>query len=178
MKKIDNPEIDINLDDFPDNLVKLITELIEDKHYPEKHNARIALVKMGKRIIPQMHRLLDYGNSELRLEAAKVVQLIADRKSIPILIELLGDNETDIRWIAAEGLVKVGRRSILPLLKSVRGSKSNVFLNQGTHHVLNSLLSEKERHKLGPLLHSLENYHQLGGTAPAEAANALKTVFK
>jgi hypothetical protein len=178
MKKNNNAEIDINLDDFPDKLVKLIIGLLDDKNYHKKHNARIALVRMGKDIIPHMHKLLASGNSALRMEVAKVIELITDRRSIPLLIDLLEDKESGIRWIAAEGLVKIGRRTILPLLKSVRDSKSQNFLYQGAHHVLNGLLSKKEKNKFLSLMLSLKNYHELGGTAPAEASKALKTVFK
>lgn len=81
---------------------------------------------MGKTIISQMHKLLDSENDSLRMEAAKIIELIADRRSIPLLINLLDDTKFDIRWIAAEGLIKIGRRSILPLLKSVREGESSL----------------------------------------------------
>ncbi len=178
MKKTDAPLIGINLDDFPDKLVKLIIGLLDDKDYPDKHNARIALVKLGKPIIPYMHRLLSSEDSVIRMEAAKVVEQIADRRSIRLLIGLLEDKEIGIRWIAAEGLINIGRSSILPLLRSVRDSKNPVFLYRGAHHVLNGLLNEEEKKNLETLLLSLDNYHQLGGTSPALASKALKTVFK
>jgi HEAT repeat protein len=178
MKNTDNSEMDSILNDFPENLVKLIHGLLDDKNYTIKHNAGKALVKKGKTIIPQMHKLLSSKNSLLRKEAARIVELIADRRSISLLIGLLEDKESDIRWIAAEGLVKIGRQSILPLLKSVRDNKNSYYLNTGAHHVLNSLLQEKEKKELVPLMQSLGNYHQMGGIASAEAVNALKTVFK
>ncbi|MGA2406446.1 MAG: hypothetical protein ABSF81_06815 [Bacteroidales bacterium] len=52
-----------------------------------------------------MHKLLDSKNGLLRTEAAKIVELIADKRSIPLLINLLDNNEFEIRWIAAEGLI-------------------------------------------------------------------------
>jgi len=116
------------------------------------------MVRMGKTIIPQMHKMLDSENNMLRMEAAKIVELISDRRSIPLLIGLLDDKEFEIRWIAAEGLIKIGRRSILPLVKSVRDGKSSHFHNEGTHHVLLGLLNKTEKKKLTPLLLSLENY--------------------
>jgi len=61
---------------------------------------------MGTEIIPQMHKLLGSPNRLLCMEAAKIVELIADRRSIPLLIGLLDDKEFEIRWIAAEGLIK------------------------------------------------------------------------
>jgi len=178
MKKSDITDIDNALKDFPDNLSKLIKGSLDTKNSVKKLAARSTLAGMGKTIIPKMHKLLDSENGLIRMEAAKIVELIADRRSIPLLINLLDDKEFEIRWIAAEGLIKIGRRSILPLLKSVRDGESSYFLNKGVHHVLLSLLTETEKGKLGPLLFRLENYHQLGETAPVEASKALSAVFK
>jgi HEAT repeat protein len=178
MKKIDKTEIDNALNDFPGNLAKLIKGSLDTKNSGKKLAARSTLVRMGKTIIPQLHRLLDSENGLLRMEAAKIVELIADRKSIPFLINLLDDKEFEIRWIAAEGLIKIGRHSILPLLKSVRDGKSSFILNKGAHHVLLSLLDENEKDKLTSLLLSLDDAQELGETAPVEAALAIKTIFK
>src|SRR5664280_1905400 len=177
MKEIDNTEIDNALDDFPGNLAKLIKESLDTKNSDKKLAARSTLVRMGKTIVPQLHRLLDSKNGLLRSEASKIVELIADRRSIPFLIRLLDDKEFEIRWIAAEGLIKIGRRSILPLIKSVRDGKSSFIFNKGAHHVLNGLLNESEKNKVRPLLLSLDDSHELGETAPVEASKAIKTIF-
>jgi hypothetical protein len=177
MKKIKKENIN-SLGDLPDNLVKLINESLDTDDYSKKLSARETLVMMGNTIIPQVHKLLDSENELLRMEAAKIVELIADRRSIPLLINLLDDPLFDIRWLAAEGLIKIGRRSICPLLKSVRDGRSSLFFNRGTHHILLDLVNEKEKNKLMPLLQSLDNYHELGETAPVQASIALKTVFK
>ena len=178
MKTCSNPAIDINLNEFPDNLVNLITGLLDDKDYSIKHNARSTLVKMGKTVIPQMHKLLASKKEAIRIEAARIVELIVDRKSISLLIGLLDDTEFDIRWIAAEGLIRIGRRTILPLLKSIRDRESSYFVNKGARHVLINLQHEKEKEKLRPLLQSLDNYRELGEIAPVEASRALINVFK
>lgn len=178
MNKNNNSEIDINLKDFPDNLTSLIKESLGSKNSVKKLAARSKLVRMGKTIIPKLHRLLNSENALLRMEAAKIVELIADTRSIPFLINLLNDKEFEIRWIAAEGLIKIGRRAILPLLKSIRDGKSTFILNKGAHHVLLSLLNENERNKLTSLLLSLDDAQELGETAPVEASVAIETIFK
>jgi HEAT repeat protein len=178
MKKNKEEEINNNLSNFPDNLVKLIKGSLDTKDLSKKLSARENLVNMGKTIIPQMHKLLDSKNDSLRMEAAKITELIADRRSIPLLINLLDDPFFDIRWIAAEGLIKIGRRSICPLLRSVRDGRNSLFSNRGAHHILLGLVDEKEKNKLMPLLQSLDNYQELGETAPVQASIALKTVFK
>jgi HEAT repeat protein len=159
MNKNDSSEIDISLKDFPDNLTSLIKESLDSKNSVKKLAARNNLVGMGKIIIPKIHKLLSSENPLLRMEAAKIVELIADRRSIPFLINLLDDKEFEIRWIAAEGLIKIGRRAILPLLKSIRDGKSSFILNKGA-------------------LLTLDDAQELGETAPVEASEAIKTIFK
>ncbi len=178
MKKSDISDIDNALKDFPVNLAKLIKGLFDTKNSVKKLAARNALQEMGKTIIPRLHGLLDSDNGLLRLEVAKTVALIADRRSIPVLIRLLDDIEFEIRWIAAEGLIKIGRRSILPLLRSIGSGDGSYYLNKGAHHVLNGLLNESEKKKFKPLLSSLDNVKELGETSPLEASKAMKTAFK
>lgn len=178
MNKNNSSEIDINLKDFPDNLTSLIKESLDSKNSVKKLAARSTLVGMGKSITPKLHKLLNSENGLLRMEAAKIVELIADRRSIPFLINLLGDKEFEIRWIAAEGLIKIGRPAILPLLKSIRDGKSSFILNKGAHHILLSILKEDEKNKLTKLLLSLDDAQELGETAPVEASEAIKTIFR
>ena len=160
--------------DCPGYLINLIKESLDVKNVHKKLSSRKTLVKMGKKILPQMNKLIKSGDFLIRKEAAKIIELIGERKSIPVLIKLLDDIEFDIRWIAAEGLIKIGRRSIRPLLKSVRDGNNSIITNEGAHHVLISLLNENEKKGEMSLLLSLENYHILGATAPAEASLALR----
>jgi HEAT repeat protein len=178
MNKNDIAEIDISLKDFPDSLSSLIKESLDSKNPVKKLAARSTLVGMGKTIIPKLHKLLNSENSLLRMEAAKIVELMADRRSIPFLINLLDDKEYEIRWIAAEGLIKTGWRSILPLLKAVRDGRSSFLFNKGAHHALNGLLNESQKGKLSTLLLSLDDSHELGETAPVEASEAINIIFK
>jgi HEAT repeat protein len=178
MKNVTNTCTDITLYTFPVNLVKLISALSDDEDYSNKKNARITLERMGKKVIPQLHKLLTSENSLLRMEAAKIIKAIADRRSIPLLITLLDDIEFDIRWTAAEGLIKIGRKSITPLLKAIRDGKSSLLLNKRAHHILNDLLLKSEKEKLSSLMLSLDDYLGLIEIAPVEAQNALKTYKK
>jgi HEAT repeat protein len=167
-------EVQTQLKELPVYLANLITELLYGEDFAIKHNARISLVKMGKRIIPSIHKLLSSKNTTIRMEAAKVVELVATPRSIPFLITLMDDPVFDIRWIAAEGLVRIGRKSIKPILISVCGNKSTLFFDESAHHVLGSLLYDNEKLSLSSLMLSLDNHHETGETTPVEAAKALK----
>jgi hypothetical protein len=177
MKENDNSEIDKLLADCPVYLLSLIKASLDTKNVNKKLSSRKTLVKMGRKILPQMYKLLKSGDVSLRMEAAKIIELIGDTTSIPVLIELLEDKEFDIRWIAAEGLIKTGRRSIRPILKSVRDGKNSILLNEGAHHVLISLLTESEKQNEMQLLLSLDNHHSLGAIAPVKASIALGPVI-
>ena len=178
MKKNSENDINNSLSNYPDHLVKLISDSLDTADFSKILITRETLVQMGGKIIPHIHKLLSSENDSLRMEAAKIVELIADRRSIPLLLSLLDDRVFDIRWIAAEGLIKIGRPAICPLLQSVRDGKSALIFNRGSHHILLGILDEEEKKRLMPLLQSLDNYHELGETAPVLASIALKTVFR
>jgi hypothetical protein len=177
MEKNDNSEIDKILIDTPLNLVNLIKASVDTKNFSKKLSSRRTLVKMGKKILPQMHKLLKSGDVLIRMEAAKISELIANRMSISVFIDLLDDTEFDIRWIEAEGLIKIGRRSKRTILKSVRDGNNSIILIEGAHHVLISLLNEIEKKKEMSLLLGLENYHLSGAIAPVEASIALGPII-
>jgi HEAT repeat protein len=177
-EKKDKIEIGEELKELPDDLAILIKELLDDKNYPENHNSRILLVNKGKSILPHLSKLLKSENKILRIEVAKIIELIADRRSIKTFIQLLDDPEFEVRWIAAEGLIKIGRSTIIPLLKLVRDGGGNYYVNRGVHHILTNLLYENEKKKISGFLRSLEDYHELGEIAPVEASKALLTLFK
>ena len=178
MKKTDIIKLDKILNDFPESLGKLIKESFESKNYRKKIDARNTLVKKDKTIVPPMHKLLESESNLIRRKAIKIVELFADRRSIPVFINLLDDDEFEIRWIAAEGLVRIGRYSILPLLESVRYGDSSFIHNKAVYHALLGLLNEKEKENLLSLFHSLDDYHELGETAPVEASQAIKAIYK
>jgi HEAT repeat protein len=71
MKNVTNTCTDITLYTFPVNLVKLISALSDDEDYSNKKNARITLERMGKKVIPQLHKLLTSENSLLRMEVPR-----------------------------------------------------------------------------------------------------------
>jgi len=177
MKESSVLKVPVDLKILPLPLQSLISDMLYAEDFTRKHNARVILVKMGKSIIPSIHKLLFSKDVRIRMEAAKVIELISDKRSIPYLIVLLDDPIFDIRWIAAEGLVRIGRKSIRPLLRSICSTKSSLFLDKSAHHVLGRLLYEEEKTRLDVLMLSLDNFHEIGSTAPAEALKALK-MFK
>ena len=72
---------------------------------------------------------------------------MADPAATAALIAGLESTNSGIRWLAAEGLVKIGRRALRPLLQRLTGEKLSVWLRNGVVHALNKIhwADEQER---------------------------------
>ena len=105
----------------------------------ERKKARAELVRMGRGVLDYLTEYADHPKHIFRWEALKVMEEIADPTSIPFFIDALEDEESDIRWIAAEGLINIGRESIVPLLETIIKKTDSIFVLEGTHHVFHDL---------------------------------------
>lgn len=112
-----------------------LISLLKSENGIERKNARDKLVAKGKVVIEYLNELLDSPKHLHRWEAVKTLEEIAEPDSIPILIQALDDDKSDVRWIAAEGLIKIGKQSLKPLLKALTKKTDSVFLLEGAHHV-------------------------------------------
>lgn len=141
-------------------LEELIQQLCnEDGH--ERKIARKKLVAIGEEALEHVGGLLNHPKHVCRWEAMKVIEEIGEPKSIPVFIEALEDEKSDIRWIGAEGLIRTGKHSLKPLLKAVAENYDSVFILNGAHHVITELHVKKELPKDFPakkLLSLLKNY--------------------
>jgi len=106
--------------------------------------ARYELVKMGKPAIDYLIGLQFLDNPHIRWEAIKTMSQIADPVAIPILINALENDRFDVRWLAAEGLIEIGRESVIPLLRALQERLGSKFLIEGVHHVLKELISRNQ----------------------------------
>lgn len=126
----------------------------------EREKARKALVKIGRGSIDILMELLSHPKHIYRWEAVKTLEEIADPVAIPILIKALEDDKSDVRWIAAKGLIKFNKLSIKPLLKILEEKSDCVFILEGAHHVFYDLRENEAFPKKFPidkLLSELKN---------------------
>jgi len=177
MEKKRNKQVDVDVEEFSESVAEKIPDLAEINNYQKKTSTRRYLSDMGKKILPQIYKLLRSKNMHLRMEASKIIRQIGDKESIPILIDLLDDDEGSVRWIAAEGLVHIGRDSILPLLNKIVEKGNDKNFMAGARYALLRLFSEEEKEQFQPLLQSLKGRNFMSLLAPVEAFRAL-IIFK
>jgi HEAT repeat protein len=141
---------------FDEHTLERLNRLVSLNNYHKHIEAKNELVKMGKRILPVMNTLIKSELTVLRREAIKIIMLIANRSSIPMAIRMLEDSDGDIRWMAAETLIKIGRVSIRPLLKALIDDSHSYYLRKGAHHVLSELIRDYDAKEFKELLHMLD----------------------
>ncbi len=125
----------------------------------EREKARNKLVKLGKPVIDYLIGLQYASTKQVRWEAIKTLSQIAAPESIPILINALENDDLDVRWLAAEGLVAIGTTSINPLFESLVGGQNSRYLLEGAHHVLKSLQVKHLFFDDGGVINMIEHYN-------------------
>lgn len=171
MKTKENIETGINEHKLQPKVKNLLNDLMDESTMKRK-NARHFLESEGEAVLDDLYVLLRAKNHQLRWEAAKALEDIASPKSMKVFVKMMHDGESEFRWMAAEGLRKIGRESIPAVLKLVEDSGQSPHIRIGAHHVLNALFIDQEKLQYKNLMDALSNSNELGETAPVWAAYA------
>ena len=153
-----------------------IPELIEAMASPSpvaRRKARETLVALGKPTVPLLIQLLSHCKPHVRWEAAKALGCIADPIAASALVNALKDRDGDVRWLAAEGLARLGQDALHPLLAALIERNESDWLCEGAHHVCHALLKKRSLGQvLQPLLAALKQ-SEPEAAAPLAAYTAL-----
>ena len=145
-----------------------------------RERSREALVAAGTCAVTRALVIeLSDPRRRVRWEAAKALAVIADPISAPALVDALDDDDDDVRWIAAEGLVAMGREGLLTVLGGLIKRAQSLAFCRGAHHVLHDLghirCPQKRLNSaaIAPVLNALEQTEP-AMMAPAAAMKALR----
>lgn len=125
-------------------LFKLI-EALGDENGLVRQRARLQLEHLGQESIPVLVEALESPNVHTRWEAVRALGEIRNSKAAAALVNKLMDEDTGVRWSAMEGLSRMGRDCLHPLLESFIKNFDSLRLREGVHHILHVL---KDRNKL------------------------------
>jgi HEAT repeat protein len=142
-----------------------------------RQRARNSLVAVRKPAIVHLAKLTKDRNEQVRWEAAKALGEIADPKAAPPLTCALEDEEFDVRWLAAEGLITLKSKGLPPLLRALLKRPQSVWLREGAHHVLHDLSRTSLRKQVKALMEALEGVEPEIEVPPA-AQNLLDSLRK
>ncbi len=175
MRSIVNEKEELKKFGFSSGILACLYSLIDLKDYKQHIKARKDFIKEGYKILPVMHKLMKSEHKKTRKQAIKIMERIAHRSSIPVAIGMLEDSESEIRWIAAKALIRIGRDTIKPLLEAlVANGSESYYLRLGAHHILSELVNDEDSKELKELVHILSHRIEIHEIIPAKALNILE----
>jgi hypothetical protein len=137
--------------------IQQLVEQLGDRDGVHRQDARERLVEIGSPAVPYLIKVLRSPNERLRWEATKALGEIRDPWAAPALVQTLEDDEAAIRWLAATGLISLGRASLRPLLMALEKHSDSMWMREGTHRVLHALVREGVAEDVVPVLSALED---------------------
>lgn len=63
----------------------------------------------------------------------------------------------DVRWLAAEGLIAIGRPTLIPSLRRLSEKSDSLWLREGAHHVPHGINMGNQEEILLPVRNALED---------------------
>jgi HEAT repeat protein len=126
--------------------VPLVQSLVD--HTVPRGVAGDALLRMGPKIVPQLHELVARRDPNLQATALKVLGLVGDSGDAGVAIDALDDPSAEVRAAAAEALGRLGTPASLDGLRgalndrihTVRAAAAESLGAIGTHAAVPRLL--------------------------------------
>mgnify|MGYP001324204414 CR=1 FL=1 len=137
------------------DIAKLVAALYSHNG-TKRQRAREALVDIGAPAVDPLIEVLQGPGHQEQWEAAKALGEIGDPAAAPALVSQLMNDHFDIRWLAAEGLIAIGRQALKPLLAVLAEQGDDELIRSGAHHALHGLAEEGFQAETAPILEALE----------------------
>lgn len=137
--------------------VESLINALSDENGAVRQSARAELVTLGPVAVKPLLQLLESENSQTRWEAAKALGEIRGEEAIRALVKKLDDNNRDVRWVATASLMSAGEQALDPLLHELIVKSGSVWVREAGIRVIDSLINERNREYLRPVLSALKS---------------------
>jgi HEAT repeat protein len=119
-----------------DQMIEGLIMTLSSNNGSARREARQSLVAIGNPSVPLLIEALKQENDNVRREAVRALSEIGGPEVAPALIKTLEDEEFDIRWLAAEGLIELGVHGLKALLQALIDHGDSPLLLEGAHHAI------------------------------------------
>src|SRR5512143_4130688 len=93
---------------------ELIADLCDDDPVV-RQRARVILIQMAPKSVPALIAALKSRNNNARREAVHALGDMRNPEYAPALVDMLTDEDTGVRWMAADSLLNLDRACLRPL---------------------------------------------------------------
>jgi HEAT repeat protein len=150
--------------------IERLMGLLCSENPQERWSARMSLVRIGTPSVPHLIEALKGPRECTRWEVAKALNDLRVPRAAPALVRALEDRSFGVRWLAAEGLIGLRRDGLAPLLEALVERPDSVWLREGAHHVLRSLVGRGLDVHIMPVIKALEDVDPSLDLLPAARA--------
>lgn len=134
--------------------------------------SRESLVAIGHRaLIPLLHALRHLSPPAC-WEATKVLATLKDPAAANALADALDHDHQGVRWLAAEGLIALGKEGLKQTLVTLLTKAHSNWVREGAHHVIRHFAHRISGRFLLPLLDLFDGFEP-AVTLPLAALEAL-----
>lgn len=155
-----------------------LVDMLNDKDGLIRQKARLQLVEIGETAVPALAKVLQEAPSRnARWGAAKALGELLHTGAIPALLDALEDRDSDVAWLAAVALNKLGQAAWKPVLQRLieRGVDS-VAVRAGVHHIFTGQKFGGYEDLFAPLMRGLE-FGELDETGAMAATEIQKRML-
>lgn len=138
-----------------ENIPDLIADLEHENGLVRQHK-RLMLIHRSPESIPALVEALKSNNATVRWEAVRALSDIHDPQTAAAITDMLMDDDAGVRWSAMEGLIRMERACLRPVLERFLKDFDSPWIREGVHHILHVL---KDRHLLN--VSEIDLFHKL-----------------
>jgi hypothetical protein len=138
----------------------------------ERARVRAELEQLGPRATWHLVQAVHPTGQRARHEALKALVHLADPAAMELFVETLGDEDSECRWLAAEGLAALGEPGLRRTLELVIELPGTDRLLRSVHHALSAFQRTSFEPLVTPVLHAFQGVAR-GAELPSTAHAAL-----
>jgi len=132
--------------------------MLQDRDGLIRKEGRILLEEMGEEAVPGLCGILAHSPSkDARWAAAKALGTNLSPAAIPTLLDALEDRSSDVAWLAATALNKLGKAAWRQVLgRLIERGVDHVAVRDGVHHILTGQTFDRYAELFDTVRRSLE----------------------
>src|SRR5262245_41481854 len=89
--------------------IESLVEELASQDVKARETARAELLKAGAEAVDPLSRAMGDPRPEVRWEVAKVLAELQSPEALRALVTALADEDGSVRWVAADGLITLGK---------------------------------------------------------------------